>query len=397
MSNKDLIRQYMDGELDNVGEDVLFSEMANDRALRSDFNQHIEIDNAARTDMSRINVPAESSRTIFSTLGFAIPATISGSVVNGPVGLWSRYGKTVIAACSAACVTALMFVVTNDPAEENIQTASNASRPAVEAVIQAPVVSSFADAAADNQASNVIVANNVESVTTTVPAVINTTANSSNINTLSVTPVIENENVRNDAPIQVLAKSNYDLARNEISLGRSNSVFMPNNYQQDDLDLLSNDISGRWIVELSNNSSLNDNVIVPGSETGVLENLNLALMYKSTPNWSFGVQLGRETFNKIYDLDANTNALMNRGCWTYGAIAKYSTDFMSLMFPYIQGFAGGSEFGFLSKLRVGTEIPVNNMISLNAGLEYGGLFSNIYGNINRIDKLSFVGSMSFNF
>ncbi|MCK5740716.1 MAG: hypothetical protein KAH48_00750, partial [Chlorobi bacterium] len=156
MSNKDLIRQYMDGELDNIGEDVLFSEMANDRALRSDFNQHIEIDNAAKTDMSRINVPAESSRTIFSTLGFAIPATISGSVLNGPVGLWSRYGKTVAAACTAACVTAFLFVVTSEPAEENIQTASNGSRPAVEAVVQAPVVSSFANAVADNQASNVI-------------------------------------------------------------------------------------------------------------------------------------------------------------------------------------------------------------------------------------------------
>ena len=397
MSNKDLIRQYMDGELDNIGEDVLFSEMANDRALRSDFNQHIEIDNAAKTDMSRINVPAESSRTIFSTLGFAIPATISGSVINGNVGLWSRYGKTVVAACTAACVTALMFVVTSDPAEDNTNASLVADKPAVEAIVQTPTVSSFANAAADNQASNVIAANDVESVTThtpTVPSNINTTTNSSNINTFSVTPVIENENA---AVIQALAQSNYDLARNEISLGKSNSVFMPNNYQQDGLDLFSNDISGRWIIELSNNSSLNDNVIVPGFETGAFENLNLAVLYKSTPNWSFGAQIGRETFNKMFDLDSKTNILMNQGVWTYGAVAKYSTDFMNIMSPYIQGFAGGSEFGFLGKLRVGTEIPVNNMISLNAGLEYGGLFSNIYGNINRIDKLSFVGSMSFNF
>ena len=44
MSNNDFLRQYIDGELDSVGEDVFFSKMSGDRALRSEFEHHIEID-----------------------------------------------------------------------------------------------------------------------------------------------------------------------------------------------------------------------------------------------------------------------------------------------------------------------------------------------------------------
>ena len=74
MSYSRLIHEYLDGQTDIVQEDILFAELAKNPDLRIEFNEQVQLQNVALTDMRTITPPAETTNAIFSKLGFTIPS-----------------------------------------------------------------------------------------------------------------------------------------------------------------------------------------------------------------------------------------------------------------------------------------------------------------------------------
>ena len=73
MSYSKIIHQYLDTGVDGSTEEMLFAKLANDEALRSEFNRQVQLHLIAQNDMNSISPPMDVTSGIFKSLGFEIP------------------------------------------------------------------------------------------------------------------------------------------------------------------------------------------------------------------------------------------------------------------------------------------------------------------------------------
>ena len=91
MNNSKLIHDYLDGKLQQPGQDMLFAELANNAELRNEFNQQMKMHMIAQNDMAMISPPAAATNAIFAELGFSIPP--SGGAGDGAAGADLSLGR----------------------------------------------------------------------------------------------------------------------------------------------------------------------------------------------------------------------------------------------------------------------------------------------------------------
>jgi hypothetical protein len=122
MSYSKFIHDYLDGELNDSQKDVLFAELAQNPDMRFEFDQHVRLNSIAKSDMSTISPPIETTYAIFSGLGFSIPSNgfiknLSRNADRYNVAAQSsmrdflkRHFSTILTAILASAVTALIIL-----------------------------------------------------------------------------------------------------------------------------------------------------------------------------------------------------------------------------------------------------------------------------------------------
>ncbi|MFH1049642.1 MAG: hypothetical protein V1779_01785 [bacterium] len=422
MSYSKLIHEYLDSQLNAVNEDVLFAELAKNPDLRVEFNQQVQLQNVAMSDMRTISPPAESTNAIFTSLGFSIPSgdylrriapNPESGITMRPVGstfsrFLKKYTATVAAVIITASLTTAVFMLTDNrfaapSADENSASVQN----------DIPVVSSQekADIATVTQSN----------LTNTFHSQRNSVANSSENTVNSSQQVVDDNSINlasliNNAPP---VKTNNSPESENINLMGTNSNnpggFVNNDVYDPFFNALNiqpvqnfNDGNIAVIVSYSYQSS-NVNVSTPG-ENFVGNNVNITALYKINDNWYVGFSGGAEQFAMDYKLEGYQYQQLPSFNYL-GFSAKFALplknyfEYGDLITPYAQLFVGtalkgttdnSTFFAGLGKGQVGITLAPYSKFAFNIGYEYSTFIYNVSG-IKSSDKngLVFGAGLSF--
>ena len=387
MSYSKLIHEYLDGQTNMVREDVLFAELAKNSDLRIEFNQQVQLQNVAMTDMRTISPPAESTNAIFSSLGFSIPskeymnriaakpanALQMGKTAGGAiVSFWKKYAVTVAAIILTAGLTTSVFMLTDDRF-------ADINEPVIAQKVEKdiPVMSSQATVAGDTK-ENIQRSNFATSIAS------RNTNDNDEINTNPV-EIQERVSIAKTDINSLNSSQNIDINsafRNEFSANEINQQMIDPLAELFNLKPARNFNDGNlaFIVSYPNTSSSNVNInnnLISNFET----NFNVTALYKIGDNWYVGASFGKENFAMNFNRDLygeKTNTQQNPSLWYYGLTTRYSANLDNLIGlnvsqfakPYLQLFAGSTiNLGFMGSGQLGITLTPYNNIALNIGYE----------------------------
>jgi hypothetical protein len=367
-----------------VREDVLFAELAKNSDLRIEFNQQVQLQNVAMTDMRTITPPAESTNSIFSSLGFSIPSKeymnriaakpanalqMSKTAGGAIIGFWKKYAVTVAAIILTAGLTTSVFMLTDDRfattdkpvltqnVEKDIPVMSSQTT-VTDNITQRQQRTNFAGSFAkqtnaENNSNSVVKEEPVSIAKTDI----NSLNSSQNIDIISAYRNDFNASSINQQMIDPLAELfNLKPARNFNDGNFALLISYPNTSPSN--------------VNISNN-------LVNNFET----NVNITALYKIGDNWYVGASLGKENFAMNFNRDLygeKNNQQQNPALFYYGLTARYSANLDNLIGlnvsqfakPYLQLYAGStSMLGFLGSGQLGITLTPYNNIALNLGYE----------------------------
>lgn len=408
MSYSKLIHEYLDRQLGGANEDALFSELARDPELRVEFNQQVQIQSVASSDMAMISPPAESTSSIFSALNFSIPSAellnrvpIDRSGLSNNSNLLNTFKKhltTIMAILITAGLTTSVFLFTGDYLG-NKSTLNVAQKNAI------PTVSSIDNTnLAANQASMIN-----QSINNTVTPIAHKRYNK---NIININSAIENNN--NEASVTNILSMSSSINSNHqnlSSIAESNNVnfnsALPIQYEPFMTDFIPqrnfNDGKFALIASFSNtNSSVNVNL----PTENFYKNFNLSAMYKVWDNLYLGVQIGQEQIAQNFQrvIGEGLNYQQNFAFIYYGGLVKYSLplsflgDYSRYASAYGQLFTGSTKYGgILVRPQIGLSFSPYNMWTFNVGYEFINYNYYVDNNWNMTNKsgLTFGTGISF--
>ena len=109
-----MIHDYLDGELDQLNQDILFSELALNQDLRTEFNKQVKLQVVTQSDMATITPPIEATNAVFASLGFSIPSQeymknlTANTLAEGPFSAIKKFWAKHIALNSVLLLILLM-------------------------------------------------------------------------------------------------------------------------------------------------------------------------------------------------------------------------------------------------------------------------------------------------
>ncbi|MBI5325663.1 MAG: hypothetical protein HZB41_10425 [Ignavibacteriae bacterium] len=381
-----MIHDYLDGELGQMEQDILFAELATNQDLRFDFNQQVKLQVIAQSDMALITPPLEATNAIFSTLGFSIPSeeylnnlvgdTVATSPISSIKRFWVKHFALNVIVLLLLLTSGTMLVLNPDMlstkgnsgktiASQN-QNSNLADRNNLSGMTSIPIVSSFEstnnndrnpaennNSVTMNQRSsshqNRIAGNNAFSFDEqSNSAISNSVVNGADLNTDRL-----NGNNKIFADNELISDASQDMSMTYLANRRVNSSLSSNsnvfvNPSQSKSDLFNiNLISGYFDNPFSAVSIDNSNwtiqvrklSLTPYQKTDLSQtfdkketpswnsNLTFAALYKVNPYLSFGVEIGWESFSQIftYKVDGqNKSYQQNPMLMWYGLTGKYN-------------------------------------------------------------------------
>ncbi len=381
MSYSKLIHEYLDRQLNGANEDALFSELARDPDLRVEFNQQVQIQSVASSDMAMISPPAESTNSIFSSLNFSIPSSeflnrIPYDVAKlsngyGLVNLFKKHLTTIMAVLITAGLTTAVFEFTGfNTNNANINVAQKQLVPLVssvennilannQSVIAKQLKKNTIVSASHRKHSRNFIANNSLKENSDIKTATN------DILSMSSSVNSSNTNLSSIAKSQNAGFSSVSSIQYEPFM----SDFVPqNNFSDGDLAL---------IAGFSNSNSA---IKVNLPDGKFYQNFNLSALYKVRDNWYFGVQIGQEQMPQDFKRNLFGQGLsyqQNFAFLYYGAVAKYSHpisilgDYSRYVSAYGQIFGGSTRYGgVLSRLQIGLSFSPYSLWTFNIGYEF---------------------------
>ncbi|MCL5991015.1 MAG: hypothetical protein M1419_02815 [Bacteroidetes bacterium] len=353
-----MIHDYLDGELDQMQQDILFAELATNQDMRVDFSQQVKLQVVAQSDMAMITPPMEATNTIFASLGFSIPSeeylknlvgdTVATSPITSIKRFWVKYFALNVILLLMLLTTGTMLVMNPDILnfnggnkssiiqEQNVTNADNNNFSGMSSI---PIIRSIAGDQDNSQ--NIADNGSVVRHSSRNPRVANdifgTHSNSRNqsgnsANTvefgngtdLSANNLSERHNIFSDNELISDASQDMNLTNsatrrvNSSMTTNSNVLVNPTQSKQDfymnsgTLNFLVNPFllvsvdNTNWTIQVRR-LALNPAQSVDLSQTfdkkeEIKWNKNLAIsaMYKTNPYWSFGFEIGWEAFNQVF-------------------------------------------------------------------------------------------------
>jgi len=463
-----MIHDYLDGELGQMQQDILFAELATNQDLRFDFSQQVKLQVVAQSDMALITPPLEATNVIFSSLGFSIPSeeylknlagdTVATSPITSIKRFWVKYFALNVIFLLMLLTTGTMLVMNPDilnfkSGNKTVITqgpnVKNSDNNNISGMSSIPIVRSIAGNQEDNSQdfadngsvvrhssrnprSNVLFGTNSNSgnqsgnSANTVDMGNGTDLSAYNLNERH--GIFSDEELLSDASQDMKLTNSANRRVNSSMSTNSNVLVNPTQSRQDfyrnngPINFLVNPFS---LVSVDNSSwtiqvrrlDLNPSQKVDLSQTFDKKeenkwNTNLAFsaMYKTNPYWSFGVEVGWESFNQIFtfkdDYGQSQSQKQSPQLMWYGATCKFiAPEFLweDVVYPYGQFTVGGTSSGKLTtvgtiyRLQAGLMFQPVSLFRFNLGLETAGLIYTVSPKTYLSDKYGFTFGGSVNF
>jgi hypothetical protein len=431
-----LIHDYLDNELDQTGEEALFNHLSTNESLRLEFNRQMKLQQLAQKDMLSITVPSDVTAGVFGKLGFAVPA-YPNAVAVADKNIQSKYSAKYL---SAILLLLLMFTATASYylATENSNlkskiTSLKSGKSSYPVMTSEEVSNNSGQNIAANQENNDL--NNRSSYELDNS---NRGGNSNNRNNYSNYGRNKSDD-HSGRNIKAANAGNNDLSSgNELltdSESGSNSIqsivtfsnFLGNNNDYDEIITIQNyrnnnslnsqqniQISGfaynptnlydlnlpNWSIQFRRMSG--EKIYPPPTlqqESSTFADNAIGLWYHSSPEISFGIEVGSEMFSQEFTVNKLNYVQSPILTWT-GLSVRYNPSDWIIPYtvnPYFTQTLAYTSIGPLSKTQGGITFSPVSPLTLFVGAEYGLLFYSPGGsNLYTSGKLGFTGGVSIN-
>jgi hypothetical protein len=423
MSYNKLIHDYLDGELGQTQQDMLFAELAHNADARHEFNQQMKLHRIAQNDMSVIAPPVATTNAIFSQLGFSIPpagfaggnaSTAAGAGIGAVLMMFFRkYSGNILTAISGALLTGLIFFYLANFEPDRIPVNNNQ---AVRTVQTPPVISSIEGSAPVMQ-SPMVVGNNFSA--DDVERMINSAMNNymSKIDdyykqyyAASNQQLKDNENKIADVPIKTVNNDVSEYKPNNF-IQKTEPQLLPPTIKQDNTVPVNN----QPLLMPANSSSLfnfsaraysaNSSVAVdvPSKSNPWFSNMGVSLSYNLSQKHSLGIEVGQEAFPQSFTRTQYEEILAQEQnpmlAW-FGATYKYSMMnwfIPDILFPYVQVLGGVTKVGPLGRAQIGIQYRPDKRVSFSLGAEGSVLWYNVQGKVYDTKKLGLTYGVSIHY
>lgn len=397
MNNTEKIHRYLDSELNDVEKQTFFADLANDSELRNEFEFQKEIENHTSQEASAIKVPVILSENIFSKLHInyfssPIPTVKYALVIILLLSLtgittnyyWDNIANSLLGINSNTSLVTTQEINKSKTQEQNHANSSYSNRDNI------AYVSSI-----DNSGNNNIAKNNIS-----------TNKRTKNNNFSSNSTSYENKYNISDKNILANNSNNTTLTDENSSIsiwGKTDLSFI--SYVGEIFDDMF-DISNNTelsMISIDNLHNINHNTFLNSYYRGnsnwlisftkqsptpignskiayssyIYDNIAINISYKYNRTHKFGIEFGKELFSQQFSTDNGELNYDQIPQLNYFAMFwKYSPSQIQIndiVFPFTKVLAGGTVFGPVVKLELGTNIKLYNNLFLVVAGQYGNL------------------------
>ncbi|NLO19909.1 MAG: hypothetical protein GX121_08570 [Ignavibacteria bacterium] len=421
MNYNNLIHQFLDGDIDSLSEDLLFSKLSQDSELREIFKQQVQLHLLAQNDMSAITTPSESTSYIFSSIGLSVP-TVDSPANKQPLSAatlekqihsnYNKYLSTALTAIISVALTTLFFLI-NPMDFHSPNPAVAEALMANEKSIKYPITSNFEIDNNDNIISKAK-SSAVEKISKKSDIATHTNSNEQDLEKASFTFSEKRE-----------SNQNLSISKNEnevlLALKPSSIPEKNMNTKANKSSLVEGALFGAYNIDLNNlgkfgtndtkislqwrnisTSSSGKSSELPSSKEPLFINQGLALVYKLDENNAFGFEIGQEHFLQQFTRkigEQEYSYTQNPVLFWYGGFYKLSLPSIGYknITPFTQVFAGGTSAGIIGRAQLGVQYNYDNFLQFYISAEFSSLFYNIQSNINRTDKTGISYGLSLSY
>jgi hypothetical protein len=420
------LQQYFDGEIDEVGEDLLFGELAHNHDARREFNEHAKLRAAMQQERSVITPPAHAAGAIFGALGYDTPRplpvakTPAVGATTAKSGMFLKLLPYALTSLFSALVAVVIYagltensyknsagitaenqknsIVENEKLPQNLLkddnfTTGNLHENYTENSLAVSHVQNPGRKFAEEYFKNKIENSSTESVATNVD--------------LSENPfkkqiaVIAIRDFKTD---QFLKE---DLQKDGIVNDFARKIAFEN---QDLFNESEQVLPKRFSVEVRSIAARSFPENAVSAQTDILKNMAVSIFYNQNENHAVGLEIGHEQFAQEFKKDVNGQNwnVKQNPMFIYSALGyRYSLSKNEIMgakiTPFGQILFGGTYIGPLAKSSVGFTLTPEERISFLFALEgsvlayQAGENWNLFGNWNNSRKLGVTYGVNVNF
>jgi hypothetical protein len=391
MNNKDLLLEFVDGNLSPEQEETLFFNLSVDDELRKNLRHVLLVEDAAGKNPAVYSPSVHSTRNVFASLGMAIPKddVIDTTVFDRMITIFRNYSQGIVSSVATAVVLiGLFLLIPGEKSITNVVEKNPGYRGETEAVRhfrrsaiqEIPVVISE-----DNSKPEKYLANGTNGYG-------NLEANSKSItreqNQKTFTyPVDENpkhvnliENSSNIVfknPLPELVK----YGGNTIAYVANSSAteFTVFNYS-DDSQPERNSFLKNFNLELTGSNFSYESSFPNNPKDEFINDFSVGLHYDFNRFISAGAEVRRETYYQSFSgidefgrkIDYRQQPLLT----TFSITGSFRAPLNQFVNPLIRLSAGVNESGWNGRGFAGAEFKPSDELSLIVGFEYSKLFFN---------------------
>ncbi|NOY06969.1 MAG: hypothetical protein GXO82_10150 [Chlorobi bacterium] len=366
MNNSELLLEFLDGDLSPDQEDALFSALASNSELRREMKDHLAISSAIRDDVEAFTPPVESTRNIFSTLGFQAPVPPPPPAIPGGNPLL-RY---VLSALAGAVVTAVLFWFFFPVPGPQQQDFPASTRHDYRFTAPSLFMMAHHKLFRDQQTATPAHESKVTRLTSDFPPPSSTPDEKTIGQAMSPKPV-------------AFSKDRTEKLSEQIDANTFNV-----NYDELEIEPVTERIEEIGFFDLTGsrrNTRMNLILMMRGSESRALpigklpaganpwfNDIAIGAYYGLSSEHQVGVEIGYEAFGKKYTINGE-NGILERQSYPVlpwiGALYRYSMRNTAKFYPYGQVLFGGTRLGPLSKGIIGVSYSPDSRTTLSLGLE----------------------------
>lgn len=392
MTNSERLTMLLDGELSGEQETEIYSALATDPDLQAQLEHQIAIKEAVRNDTEAFTPPLEATFNIFNELGYAVPAGIPAVKT-----IWDRIFNRRVAVTAALLlfssltVTSIIMNKSDDvAAKSKIAKSSDIIADNSDLINAEPDDANALTQIADNNTKSKIIpiSNSIdatESTSNRVDFIPKSTEDKQEVkeeivNLATSTLPSEFNGFHNFA---FMNNAKFEYMRSRKSEIKYNSVF--NLFDKDH-----NSLYFRAGIN-SNNAAING-----------INNFMIGYMRNWKNNFSFGVELGTESINRLFTDDFSNSLTLEAKQVVWGAFAlRYESHDLSFagFSPFAQARIGiGSDFNYMFGGNMGIIRNFHSIpFSISAAFEYSNFQYTHLSNSYIFDKSGFVFGIHYNF
>lgn len=374
-----MISAYLDGELDVVNDEPLFSALATSPELRTEMREHLSIRSAVQSDVEAFTPPVGAAHTIFSSVGLDFPAPTPVQEKRRALGLfWTKFWRPAAAAVLLSVVTGSAVGLWYENKLGDILTAA-ANQPESRSIVvlqSAPNSdASLSSAPASQQTAPPVVRSTA--VQRRSPAEDFPAAMDNPMQTAAV-PVTENSPNSNETAHSVVEASPSELQQNPTVASAAVAPPDARNVHSSRFEPV--ELYPQFWMQVRGSSTMQSSHPLPSSGASVIDNLAVSAAWKLSSTFSIGIEGGRECYPLQYSgilEGAQMNYRQYAPLVFGGFMAQLSMSplrDMGNISPFLTVSGGGTEIGPYVRGSLGVTYPLSEQLSLMLGGDVSAVF-----------------------